>query len=106
METTWKPTAAGVLTMIGGTLKVLAALGTWVYLTRFSSLDIPSSLVMAISATLLVSGTVAVMGGSFAVRRRRWGLALAGAICAIVPPLFSLGILSTVWVTIARREFR
>ena len=106
METTWKPTAAGVLAIIGGILKMLAAFSTWLYLARFSSLDIPPSLVTAIVAALLASGAVAVLGGSFAVRRSHWGLALAGAIRAIVPPLFTLGILSTVWVTISRREFQ
>ncbi len=106
MEDTWKPTAAGVLAIIGGTLKILVALGACLYLDRFSSLDAPPKVTAAIAAALMAVGVVAIVGGSFAVRRRRWGLALAGAICAIVPPLFTLGILSTVWVAISKREFR
>jgi hypothetical protein len=105
MQESWKPTAAGVLAIIGGTLKMLAALVAWLYLARFRSLDIPPSLATVIIAVLLAVGVVAITGGSFAVRRSHWGLALAGAICAIVPPFFTLGILSTVWVTISRREF-
>ena len=31
-------------------------------------------------------GLIAIAGGIFAIGRKAWGLALAGAICAIVPP--------------------
>jgi len=105
VETSWKPIAAGVLAIIGGSLKVLVGLGAYLYLTRFSSFDVSPSTAGAIVAALLAVGVTAIVGGSYAVRRRRWGLALAGTICAIVPPLFTAGILSTVWVTISRSEF-
>jgi len=106
MEATWKPIAAGVLAIIGGTIKILVALSACLYLGRLPSPDIPPLVAAAIVAVLLAAGVIAVVGGSFAVRRRRWVLALAGAICAIVPPLFSLGILSTVWAAISTREVR
>ena len=47
-----------------------------------------------------------IVGGIFALRRRVWGLALAGAICAfLVPAGFILGILAIIFVAMGKREF-
>jgi len=54
----------------------------------------------------LIVGIVAIVGGIFAIRRRLWGLALAGAICALFPPHIAvLGILAIIFVSLARGEF-
>ena len=59
-----------------------------------------------VGAVLIVLGVVAIVGGVFALQRKIWGLALAGAICAlIVPPGVILGILSIIFVAMGRREF-
>jgi hypothetical protein len=58
-------------------------------------------------------GLIAIVGGIFAIRRKFWGLALAGAICAIVPPhpwgyltwTPVLGILAVVFVALSKNEF-
>ena len=55
-------------------------------------------------ALFLVLGILAVVGGISAIRRKRFGLSLAGAICALASGL--LGILAVIFVTMARREFR
>ena len=49
-------------------------------------------------------GTVTIIGGIFALRRRVWGLALASAILAIFS-MTPLGILATIFVSIGRKEF-
>jgi hypothetical protein len=51
-----------------------------------------------------VLGIVAVVGGISAIRRKRFGLSLAGAICAL-PSVF-LGILAVIFVALGKREFR
>ena len=56
-------------------------------------------------ALFLATGVVAIVGGIQALKRRRWGLALAGSICALLPPSTLLGVISTVFVTLARDEF-
>jgi len=58
-------------------------------------------------------GLIAIGGGIFAIRRKLWGVALAGAICAIVPPhpwgyltwTPVLGILAVVFVALSKNEF-
>ena len=50
-----------------------------------------------------VLGILAVVGGISAIRRKKFGLSLAGAICAL-PSLF-LGILAVIFVALGKREF-
>ena len=50
-----------------------------------------------------VLGIVAIVGGISAIRRKRFGLALAGAICAILSGI--LGILAVIFVALRKREF-
>jgi hypothetical protein len=60
--------------------------------------------VMIIGIVLLVLGIVAIVGGISAVRRKSFGLSLAGAICAFLP-FNILGLLAVIFVSVARREF-
>jgi hypothetical protein len=116
-ERTWKPITAGVLSIVsgalclalgllllllGGTLSgVLAAIG----LPSVLSL-IPVPILGIVAVPLLLLGVGAVVGGSYAVRRRMWPLALAGAICALFPPqLTILGVLAIVFVVLGKDEF-
>ena len=64
-----------------------------------------------VSAGFIVLGIVALIGGICALRRRLWGLALAGAICAAVlhpyigrTALF-LGVPAVILVSLGKREF-
>jgi hypothetical protein len=68
------------------------------------SLTDPSLWQMITGGASLVLGIIALAGGISAVRRRRFGLSLAGAICAL--PSGSLGVLAIIFVSLARREFR
>ena len=52
---------------------------------------------------LLVLGIIAIVGGVSALRRRSFGLSLAGAICAIPSVIF--GILAVIFVALGKREF-
>ena len=53
---------------------------------------------------LVVLGIVAVIGGVSAIRRKRFGLSLAGAICAL--PSGLEGILAVIFIALGKREFR
>jgi hypothetical protein len=48
-------------------------------------------------------GIVAIVGGISAIRRKRFGLSLAGAIFAL--PSVILGILAVIFVSLGKREF-
>jgi hypothetical protein len=45
-----------------------------------------------------------LLGGIYALKRRNWGIALAGSIIAALP-FDVLGILALVFVAMGRREF-
>jgi len=52
---------------------------------------------------LVVLGIIAIVGGIWALRRRSFGLSLAGAVCVL--PLGILGIVAIVCIALAKREF-
>jgi len=53
----------------------------------------------------IIFGVVAIIGGIYALKRRVWGMALAGAICALFSWAGILGVLSIIFVSISKKEF-
>jgi hypothetical protein len=87
MERTRKPTAAGILCIIEGVI-VVVILGMFVALSigpAFTS-DEPILLIILIFFGIpsIPFGILAIVGDVYALRRRRWALALAGSICALI----------------------
>jgi len=105
MLTTWKPTAAGVLAIAAGVLNILVALAVSLFMPVAAPFYTALAAVAVVLVLFLGSGIVAIIGGVMSLRRQRWGLALAGSICAMLPPGMLLGIASTVFVALAREEF-
>ncbi|NQT30773.1 MAG: hypothetical protein HQ588_00415 [Deltaproteobacteria bacterium] len=116
---TWKATTAGILNIIAGGLNGLGALGLIIALFAVGSIDImrflppeDASFIMPLVVPILIVALVLnivatvfpIIGGIFALQRRRWGWALAGSIIAIFRSL-PLGVLSTIFVAMARDEF-
>jgi len=62
------------------------------------------AIVTIVGIALAILGIVAVVGGISAIRRRSFGLSLAGAICALLP-INILGILAVIFVSLAKGEF-
>jgi hypothetical protein len=105
MEKTWKPTVAGILTIIAGAFQiipgiVIAAIG------GFTGIFVGIPWLSAIGTPLIVFGIIAIIGGIFALRREVWGLALAGAIFALIAPWFILGLLAIIFVSLGKGEFK
>lgn len=115
---TWKTRAAGVLAIVSGVLAVsqwvtvavleVLALG-WLPMGTLAGLG---AVVAAAFTIAIATGIVAIVGGVFALKRRRWRLALAGSICAIFSVVFlpilvnvPLAIAAIVLVVLGRREF-
>jgi len=63
----------------------------------------PSYRWVIIGGCVGILGIVAIVGGISAIRRKRFGLSLAGAICAL--PSVILGILAVISVALGKREF-
>ena len=55
---------------------------------------------------LIVLGIIAIVGGVSAMRRKSFGLSLAGAICGLPSPFWILAILAVIFVAMGKREFR
>jgi hypothetical protein len=53
----------------------------------------------------IIISALDIIGGVFAVRRRRWGWALAGSITAAIGPT-PLGIVAIVLIVLSRNEFK
>jgi hypothetical protein len=56
-----------------------------------------------LAVVAMVLGVIAIIGGISALRRRSYGLSLAGAICAL--PSTLLGVLAVIFVALRKREF-
>jgi hypothetical protein len=117
MQKTWKPTTSGVLSIVAGSLSVAAGLILVLFGGVLSGILasvgvpgmlslIPFPIVGGIATPLLILGAMAIVGGTYAIRRRVWPMALAGAICALFPPQVGiLGILAIVFIVLGKDEF-
>ena len=94
--------AGGILTIIGGIIIVvgvfIATGGPW------ALIPVPAGPPAGAVGGFIAVAVVAIIGGIYARRGRMWGLALAGAICAMFPAV-PLGVLAIIFISIAKREF-
>jgi hypothetical protein len=118
---TRKTTTAGILAIVAGAV----GLTEWVAVavleilawgwSALGGLLGPGGIVaaaVAIMITVITIEIVAIVGGIFALKRKRWRLALAGSICAIfsfwfIPVLLNvpLAIAAIVLVVLGKGEF-
>jgi len=116
------PTAGGVLSIVGGTVEaiigVIAAVSVTILKLLLAAGLLPFSpgprldhvlamaplLSIVVGVPMFALGVVAIVGGVYAIRRKVFGLSLAGAICAL--PSGILGILAVIFVSVSRKEFR
>ena len=119
VKKTWKPTTAGVLNIITGALSALTAIGMIIAIIAVGNINIMrflppaeapfiaplvSTILIVILVLSIIEAVFPIVGGVFALQRRRWGWALAGSIVAILGT-FPLGVASTIFVAIAKNEF-
>jgi hypothetical protein len=88
---TWKPTIAGSLTIAAGVLGLIVGI-----------VLVPISPLFMVGLLAIMSGVVAVAGGVCALKRRVWGLALAGSICSV---FCWLGIPAIIFIALSKQEF-
>ena len=108
MERTWKPTVAGILAIIAGLLELLAGMALLVGLGLLGSMagmipGFPGGLLALFAVPVMILGIVAIAGGIYSLRRKIWGLALAGCICSY--PIWLLGIPALIFVSLGKGEF-
>jgi len=109
------PTAAGVLCIVSAAIRLLIVLGLIIAMVVTGEFLIFTGLgfwfplnVMAvlwlITVPLAVTGVLALVGGIFALQRKRWGLALTGSIAAFFP-FGILGVVATIFTSLSRKDF-
>ncbi len=120
IETTWKPTVAGIINIVIGILNlfgmfiimaILVAIGGGVMaLSRIAELmplwlsGIIQGFMVIVALLMAVFSALPLIGGINALQRKNWGLALAGSIVAILSTALP-GIAATVLVALSRKEF-
>jgi len=107
MDRMWMPTVAGVFGIIGGTLTLIFVMVVVVFGStigevfgfgvswEWNTFAIP----------LISSASIAIIGGVCALRRRLWGLALAGSIGALIGPWGIFGVLAVIFVSLGKVAF-
>lgn len=103
MEHTWKPTAAGILCIVAGAAATIS--GLWLTVLG-GVIGVPFGVgwMGAFAVPWIVFGVIAIVGGVYSLKRRAWGLALAGSICAL-SGYFILGLLAIIFVAMGKNEF-
>jgi len=115
MQKTWKPTTAGILNIITCAIGFigLLALAFPIFISIRNSIlwgsmphiGLGELGILLIGPFYVVLAVILpLLGGIYALKRRKWGLVLAGSITAIFVT-FILGILSTVFIALSRDEF-
>jgi hypothetical protein len=116
---TWMPTTGGILSIIVGVMDLIGCLAMG-FVTCASSVfmndyscdyylapdigNISAAVFGFLALYLLILGLLSLVGGIFAVQRKKWGLALAGAITAFFGGGI-LGILAIIFVAMSKKEF-
>ena len=97
---------AGVLDIISGVFALLMSLGLLIFLIVVPlEADFPYALLLLPGLLLMAGGGVlAIIGGAYALKRRNWVLALAGAAAAALG-MGVLGIAALVLTALSRDEF-
>ena len=114
MQRTWMPVAAGILDIVSGAfgltggfvLLVLGTVGSAVMGCVEAEIPsfVPAVFLSAIAVPLLIVAVLAIVGGVYALQRKKWGWALAGSIAAFFPTRV-LGIAAIVLTVLSKDEF-
>jgi len=104
----WMPLTAGILDLVAGVpaliigILVAAGLGAIGWLSGIAGVGV---IMAAIGVPLIIFAIIAIVGGVFALRKRIWGLALAGSIFALFCA-WILGIPAIVFTVMGKKHFK
>jgi len=122
VKKTWKPTVAGILDIVGGALRILGSFAVLIGIMFFIPVAVTAgpgpvpemarwlipgvlqTILIIATIFLLIVGILPIIGGIYALQRKKWGLALAGSIVAIFGSSI-MGILATIFLAISKDEF-
>ncbi len=111
----WMPIVAGVLSIVAGAGNVFIGLAALLVSTAWIETMIAPDVFrrefraeafLVLGIIWIILAIVAIIGGIASLRRKNWGLALAGSICALPWPMTVLGIVSIVFVALSQKDFK
>jgi uncharacterized membrane protein HdeD (DUF308 family) len=122
MEKTWMPKVAGILDIVVGSFNLAYIFIVWplwfrslsAFLTsnNVNSGDFPipilpfMTIILILAAMLIIPASIlAIVGGTYARRRKKWRMALAGSIGALFGLLAPFGIAAIVFTAMSKSEF-
>jgi hypothetical protein len=122
MQKPWMPVVAGILDIVSGSVGVLMGLFMALHLHGARAVQgvqkfgghaggfpgMPPffpGMGLALGITLMVLGVLAIIGGIFSLRVKNWGLALAGAIGAVITGRL-LGVLALIFIVLGKKDFQ
>lgn len=118
-----KHTIAGILSIISGAFGIIGGIGMaafMVFLFRTigelpagrSSAPMPANVIgiieivySAFGVAFALVGVLALIGGIFALKKKRWGFALTGAVAASIT-FYPAGIVAVILTCLGRQEFQ
>lgn len=65
---------------------------------------IPFTLLRIVAVRAIVLAVIAIVGGIYAIKRKRWGLAIAGSTCAVLLCWF-FGIPAIILIAMPKKSF-
>ncbi len=113
MEKTWMPTVAGILDIVAAVFKLMGVFVLIIVIIvaegvlSIGGVWIPmgvGAILWAIVIPLAMVSILSLVGGIYALQRKKWGLALAGSIAAFLPSSL-LGALAIIFTALSKKEF-
>jgi hypothetical protein len=114
MDRTWMPTTGGILSIICGALNIIGGIvfiiiGIVTEIARNFAPKMPPVVLLVIFVVVgiitLILGIISLIGGIYALRRKLWGMALAGSITSVFNCFWYLGVASIVFIALSHKEF-
>ena len=118
VKKTWKPTIAGTANIVNGSIKLIASLLLILYIqgifqpaesgradvSLIGIWDTSVGVIWSSVVLLTILGVLAIVGGVYALKRKRWEWGLSGSIAALIP-CFVMGTLAIIFILQSKGEF-
>ena len=116
MEKTWRPITAGVLNIVSGAIALiwfamliiaLATIGNIPSIPHMGVVPGPGIVAIILwswAIPSIIIGILALIGGIYALQRKKWGLVLTGSIAATLFWFF-VGIPAIIFTALSKNEF-
>ncbi|MBA7505622.1 hypothetical protein ES706_04298 [subsurface metagenome] len=106
----WMPLTAGILDLVAGAIGVIV--GIFVALIGGLATFFVGGVGATYGVVAIILAVVPIVGGVFAIKRAKWGLVLAGSICALIagmlllnPLIIILAIAAIVFTILGKKHF-